>query len=151
MAASSVNAPQVQPVAVGSVAPAALTYGYQSVTATTGATTLVTVPAGQTWMGTLTASVAASAAAAATTGASAVAAFSTAGTGVAPAAGTYYAVSCQVGANTAAGTAGSACQNAGSLVNFVVVAPAANAVQVQVTTTIVGSGRIDSSAIGTLL
>lgn len=125
--------------------------GFASFAATTVATTLLTIPAGRTWVGTVGGSVAVSVAAAAATAGKARAVFSTAGAAAVPAAGTILALEAQAGANAATGTAGSG-GNSAQTVPVTVIAPAANAVQLQVTTTITGTaGVVDAYALGALL
>lgn len=132
------------------VTPANVLVGFQSFTATTAATTVLTVPAGRTWVGTLNISASVTNAAVNAVQGQARAVVTTAGAGVTPAAGTIAAVEARAGANAATGTVGTQ-GNAHINVNAVVVAPAGNAVQIQVTTTIAGTaGVVDISANGSL-
>lgn len=124
--------------------------GYQTFTATTGATTLLTIPQTRTWVGTIGAACAAQVAAAATTAGQARAVFATAGTGVPPAAGTLFAVEAKAGANAVAGLVGSQDSTSAS-VNVVVAAPAGNSVTITVVSTNTGTASIcDTWASGLL-
>lgn len=144
----STNAPLS--VSQGAPAVANILDGFQSVTATTGATTLVTVPQGRTWQGKIGASVACNNAAANAVAGNANATFSVAGAGATPT-GNVFAVDAKCGANAATGTVGSQGSNFAQT-DLVVTAPAGNAVTIQVTTTITGTGgECDSFAIGQLL
>lgn len=127
---------------------AAVLTGYQTFAATAGATTVVTVPAGDTWVGTVSLSCACVEAAAGAVQASALGVVSVAGAGATPPAGNLFAVQAVAGANAATGLTGTSDSTFGSI-PLVVVAPAANAVTVQVTVTITGtSGRVDCTAAG---
>lgn len=129
--------------------PSTVLAGYQSFTATTAATTLVTIPAGKTWTGTVAVSAACAETAAATVVPNALGVISVAGAGATPAAGNYFGVQATSGANATTGTVGSGGSNFGSL-PMIVVAPAGNAVTIQVTVTVAGTaGRVDASAFGT--
>lgn len=123
--------------------------GQQSVTASTGATTLVTIPIGRTWTGQIGANCAGSNTGAVTTQGQARAVFTTAGGTAIPAAGTYFVVEALWGANVAAGTVGTSDSTFG-MAQFTVVA-GSSAATIQVTTTIAGTiGHCDSFAIGQL-
>lgn len=125
--------------------------GFQSVTATTGATTLVTVPAGRTWVGKIGASVSCHNAAAALAAGQAKAIFSVVGVGATPPAGNVFAVTAQTAANAATGAVG-VDASADLQTDFTLIAPASGGVQIQVTTTISGTGgECDSFAIGQLI
>lgn len=125
--------------------------GRVATTATTAATTIVTVPAGRTWVGTVGASVSCAVTAATATEGRASAVISTAGTGVTPAAGVYLGVDAVAGANAATGTTGNGAANYGSA-PLAVVAPAGNAVTIQVATTNTGTvARVDAFASGMLV
>jgi hypothetical protein len=124
--------------------------GYLTFAATTAATTLITIPAGRIWVGTIGASCSCAETAAAVNTAVARAVFTTAGAGVTPAAGTYFVVDARAGQNAATGTAGTSSANYGSI-PFVVIAPAGNAVTIQVASSNQGSTSVvDASAIGAL-
>ena len=141
----------VLPMIQGAPAAADILCGFQSFTATTGATTLITVPAGRTWIGEIGASVDCAIAAASATAGQALAVFTTAGAGVTPAAGTYLAVEARAGANAATGAVGSSATNF-ACAAFVVVAPGGNSVTVQVASTNAGtSSRVDAFATGRLV
>jgi hypothetical protein len=80
----------------------------------------------------------------------ATATISVAGAGVTPAAGTVGAVSAKAAANAATGTVGSQAASFGSI-PLVVVAPAGNAVTIQVATVCTGqSPQVDATASGVL-
>lgn len=124
--------------------------GRQVFAASTATTTLITVPAGRVWQGTVGASVSCSVAAASAVAGQARALFSTAGAGVSPVAGVYFGVDAQAGANAASGTTGSQAANFGFMA-LTVVAPAQNAVTVQVASTNAGtSSLVDAFASGVL-
>lgn len=140
-----------QPVIQGAPAAANVLAGYQGFTSTTGATTIITVPQNRTWVGTIGASCSCAEVAAGTAAPIATATITTAGTGVTPAAGTYFLVDARAGANAATGTVGDGCANFGST-PFVVVAPAGNAVTIQVASTNAGTtSRVDAFASGVLI
>lgn len=145
-----VSAANRLPTATTSGAPAAanILNGFLTFAATTAATTLITVPAGRTWTGTVAVSCAASTTAAATAAGQARAVVSVAGVGVTPAAGTVLAVEAKAAANAATGTSGDSAANSLSA-PLVVVAPAGNAVTVQVATTVT-TGTVDAAASGSL-
>lgn len=145
------STPYSLPVSAPTPLAADVLAGRQVFTATTAATTLITIPAGRTWVGQVGASVATSVVAAATTAGRASAEISTAGTGVTPGAGVYLGVDALQGANAATGTVGGGNSNFGST-PLTVVAPAGNAVTVQVACTVTGtSGRVDAYASGALV
>lgn len=124
--------------------------GYQTFTATTGATTLITVPAGRTWVGTVGVACAVTTTAGSSTAGQARAVVTVAGAGVTPAAGTIMAAEAKSGANAVTGLVGTQGHRSASL-PFTVVAPGGNAVTIQVTTTITGTaGVVDSTATGAL-
>lgn len=123
--------------------------GFLTFAATTAATTLITVPADRTWTGKVAVSCAASTAAALTAAGQARAVVTTAGVGVTPAAGTVFAVEAKAAANAATGTVGNAAANSLSI-DLVVVAPAGNAVTLQVASTVT-TGTVDASASGSLI
>ena len=140
-----------QPVVIGSPSPGNITDGFLTFAATTGATTLVTAPAGRTWSGTIVMSCACSNAGANAVAAQATAVLSVVGAGSTPLNGNYVRCDAQAGANVAAGTVGDS-GNATLVFPFVFVAPAANTVSLQVTTTQAGSNsQISVSAIGALV
>lgn len=125
--------------------------GFQTFAATGGPTTVITVPQGRTWSGTVTISCATQNAGANAVTGQATGVVSTAGAGVTPVAGNYLRCDALAGANVAAGTVGDSGDNFLSS-PFVVVAPVANAVTVQATATIAGSGgQVSVSAIGNLV
>ncbi len=113
-------------VSAPAILAANVTDGRQSFTATTGATTLITIPAGRTWIGTIGASCSCAEAAAGAVAAQATATFTTVGGTATPAAGTYFVVQAQAGANVAAGLVGTQDSTFGST-RFVVVAGASSA------------------------
>jgi hypothetical protein len=115
--------------------------GFQTFTATTGATTLLTVAAGRTWVGTVGAACAVGIAAASATAGQARAVFATAGTGVTPAAGTVLAVEAKAGANAATGTVGSNGARTATM-PLTIIAPAGNSVTVTVATTQAGTASV---------
>lgn len=125
--------------------------GYLQHTSTTSAATVITVPAGRTFVGTVAVSVAASKAAAATGNGLVSALIATAGPNVTPAAGTIFAVSTRIGANAAAGTAGTNGSNFGEM-PITVVAPAGNTVTVTLASTLtsITEGAVDCSIFGVL-
>ena len=125
--------------------------GHQAFTSTTGATTLITVPAGRSWRGSLHIVCDVAVAAASATAGQALGTITTAGTGVNPAAGTYLTCEARAGANAATGAVGSQGHNSVSVDDFIVVAPAGNAVTIQAASTNAGtSSRVSFSAIGRL-
>lgn len=137
-------------VASGATSAANVLDGFQSFTATTAATTLITVPAGRTWVGTVGVACAASIAAASATAGQARAVVTVAGAGATPAAGTLFAVEARAGANAATGTVGSN-GHAAQSAPLTVIAPAGNAVTVQVATTQAGTYTVvDAFAAGAL-
>lgn len=152
--ASAVNpdgSPFSLPVSPPAPAAADVVAGRQASTATTAATTLVTVPAGRTWVGEVGASVSVSVAAAAATAGRASAEISTAGAGATPAAGVYLGVDALTGANATTGTVGTQAANY-ACAPWTVVAPAGNAVTIQVATTHTGTtSRVDAYAVGALV
>lgn len=95
------------PVSAALPAAAAILTGYQTFTATTGATTLITITAGKTAVGTFGGSLDCNVAAASSTACKARVVFATTGAGVTPAAGTFMACHVTGGANAATGTVGS--------------------------------------------
>jgi hypothetical protein len=102
------------------------------------------------WVGVLVASVKCTSAAANAVLGDCSVLFQTAGAGVTPAAGNLFGVRSNAGANAATGTVGTSGSNFGSLA-VVVIAPAGNAVQVQVVTAVAGTGGTwDASAVGLL-
>ena len=138
-------------VVTGAPAAANVLTGFQTFTATALATTIITVPAGRTWLGMLSAQSAVSVAAATAVAGSARAVISVAGAGSTPAAGALMAIEAMAAANAAGGTTGTqGSRNASN--NFTIVAPAGNAVLVQVVPTISGTaGRVDAWAAGALI
>lgn len=122
--------------------------GFLSHAATTAAAALITVPAGRTWTGTISVAAAASTAAGVAAAGQARAVVTTAGVGAIPA-GTLMAAEARSAANAATGTSGDSNSTALS-VPVVVVAPAGNAVTVQVASTIT-TGVVDVSASGMLV
>lgn len=138
------------PVTNAVIAAANILDGTQTFTSTTAATTIITVPAGRIWIGSVVVSCAAQNAAANAVVGEARGTISIAGTGATPAAGTLFEVECLVGANAVAGTVGGGTANRG-IVRAVVIAPAGNAVTIQLAATITGTGgRVSASAIGEL-
>jgi hypothetical protein len=138
------------PVSTAAPTAANILNGFGSFAATTAATTLITVPATRTWVGTVGLSVASAIAAASTVAGQARGVITVAGTNVTPAAGTVMAAEAKAGANAAAGTVGSSADHSASM-PLVVVAPAGNAVTVQVTSTVAGTaGVVDAWASGVL-
>ena len=134
----------------GVTAAADIVTGYQGFSATTANTTVVTIPAGRTWVGTVSVECACQEAAAGTVTAQATGIITTAGTGVTPAAGTYGRCDALAGANAATGTVGT---DATATLQFplTVVAPGGNAVQIQASATIAGTGgQVNVTASGTL-
>jgi len=129
------------PTAPSAPVAAEIVTGYQTFTATTGATTLLTVAAGETWVGEIGAACAVGIAAASATAGQARAVFATAGTGVTPAAGTVFAVEAKAGANSATGTVGSSGSRTASM-PLTVIAPVGNSVTVTVATTQAGTASI---------
>lgn len=124
--------------------------GYAAYTASQVATTLVTVPAGNTFIGEIGAQCDVGVAAASTTAGQALAVFTTAGANAFPAAGSVFDVEARCGANAATGTVGSQGSASGSR-RITVIAPAGNAVTIQVTTTQAGTAsRCSVWANGTL-
>lgn len=141
------------PVPTAGSAPVAanILNGFQTFTATTGATTIITVPAGRTWVGTVGAGCSTAVAAASATAGQARAVLATAGTNVTPAAGTVMAVEANAGANAATGTVGQSNALRQSM-PLVVIAPAGNSVTVTVVTTQAGTtSRVDAWASGQLV
>lgn len=138
------------PVSIAPILPANILTGFQVFTSTTAATTVITVPAGRTWVGTVLVSCGVQNAAALASAGEARGTVSVAGGGATPAAGTLFEIECVVGANAAAGTVGDGDNNSGSL-PFVIAAPAANAVTVQLASVVTGSGgRVSAAAAGLL-
>lgn len=143
--------PYTLPIQTGVVAAADILCGRIATTATTAATTLITIPAGRTWTGTIGASVALSIAAGTTAAGQATAQISVAGTGAAPTPGIYLGVDARVGAPLATSTAGAQSSNFASA-PITAIAPAGNAITIQVATTNVGtSALVDVFALGKLL
>ena len=143
--------PYTLPITAAQPLAADMLCGRQSFTATTAATTLVTIPAGRTWVGHVGASVAVSIAAASSTAGRASAELSTAGAGATPAAGVYLGVDALAGANAATGAVGTQAANYAAA-PWTVVAPAGNAVTIQVATTCTGTTtRVDAHATGALV
>lgn len=143
--------PFTLPIQTGVVVAADILCGRIATTATTGATTLITIPAGRIWVGTIGASVALSIAAGTTAAGQATAQISVAGTDAAPTPGIYLGVDARVGAPLATSTAGAQSSNFGSA-SITAVAPAGNAITIQVATTNVGtSALVDTFALGKLL
>lgn len=133
------------PTAAGDVLDGLQTFGVS-----TGATTVIQVPAGRTWVGVIAVNVSCQNAGANAATAQATGIVSTAGAGVTPAAGNYVRCTAFAGANVAAGTVGDSDANS-VVVPMVVIAPGANAVQVQAAASISGSGgEVNVSAIGVL-
>lgn len=125
--------------------------GRQAFTATTVATTIVTVPAGRTWVGQVGASVAVGVNSASTTAGQASALLSVAGAGAIPAAGVYLGVDALAGANAVTGLTGAQGSNYAAA-TWTVVAPAGNAVTIQVTATCAGTtSKVDAYATGVLV
>lgn len=106
---------------------------------TTAAATLITVPQARVWIGTIGITAACQSPAANATTSSVRGLIATAGTNVTPAAGTVLAVEAKNGANSATGTVGTQGEAANAIPNFVVIAPAGNAVTLTAATTI-GTG-----------
>jgi hypothetical protein len=126
--------------------------GTVSHTSTTAAATIVTIAAGKTWRGTIGISCDVGIAAASATAGQALGVITTAGTNATPAAGTYLACEARAGANAATGTVGAQGANSVACSDFVVIAPAGNAVTIQGASTIAGTaGRVDFFAAGIYL
>lgn len=124
--------------------------GFSSVAATQAATTFLTIPAGREWQGVVSLNCAVGVAAATAAAGQATGIVSTAGAGVIPAAGSILRCDALAGANAAGGTVGS---NDSTYVStpLTVVAPAANAVQLQLATTVAGTaGVVNVTAVGAL-
>lgn len=135
----------------GGPAAADVLVGFQTFAATTGATTVIQVPAGRTWQGTVAVNCAAAEAGAGAVQAQATCVLTTAGAGVTPAAGTIARVSAYAGANVAGGTVGSDASTS-QAIPLTIVAPAANAVQLQAATTQAGTvSEVNVTAAGNLL
>lgn len=125
--------------------------GFQTFGATTAATTIITIPQGRTWVGTITVSCSCLNIAAQAGNAQALGVVTVAGVGVTPPAGSVFAVQALAAANAAGGTVGSQGMNTGAT-PLTVIAPAGNAVTIQIAATGGGSSmRVDCSAIGVLL
>lgn len=135
-------------VTPGAPAASNILVGVLSHAITTAATTLMTVPAGRTWTGMVVVTCTTSVAAASATAGQARAVVTTAGVGVVPAAGSVLAAEARAGANAATGTVGSS-NSVTQSIPLTVVAPAGNAVTVQVASTI-STGVVDVSASGAL-
>lgn len=136
----------------GAPAAANVLAGYQSFTSTTAATTIVTVPAGRTWAGEINVNCVAAIAAASATAGQATGIITTAGANVTPTAGTYLGCDGRAGANAATGTVGSNGQDSADATDFVVIAPAGNAVTLQCTSTNAGNfSRVTCAANGRLI
>lgn len=139
------------PVAIGTLAPANILDGFQSVTATTGATTLITVPAGRAWSGTISINVGVTVTAASTVTGNMQCVVSVSGAGAIPTAGSYFQCNAVAGANAATGLTGSEAADSLGPIPFTVVAPAGNAVLVQSTVTLAGTTGVSNvSVIGAL-
>lgn len=124
--------------------------GFQSFAATTAATTVIQVPQGRTWIGYVTVSCACAENAAGLVNAQATAVLSVAGAGATPAAGNIMEVDAMTGQNSAAGTVGAQGQ-ATATVRMVLIAPAGNAIQLQLASTQAGSlSKVSASAFGEL-
>lgn len=150
-APSPVSATSPVPTTSGAATAANVLNGFQTFTATTGATTLLTVPAGRTWVGKVGAGCSTTVAAAGLTAGQARAVIATAGAGVTPAAGTVFAVEANAAVNAATGTVGSSAQ-ASQVMPLTVVAPGGNSVTLTVVTTQGGtSSRVDAWASGALV
>ena len=127
--------------------------GFNTQSATQGATTLITIPAGRTWKGKIGASCFIACAAANTTNGTAACVFSVAGAGATPAAGSIFAVRAQAAPTAAGGTTGTCGSNFGST-DVVVIAPAGNSVTIQTTITVSAAatqGIVDAFATGELI
>jgi hypothetical protein len=123
---------------------------YSQVTVTQAATTILTVPAGRTWVGQIGAACVCTNSAGTAAAAAARASFSIAGAGATPPAGNIFAVEARTGTPTAAAVDGMHLDNFG-WVPLTVVAPAGNAVTIQLTTLNVGAyASVDAFAIGAL-
>lgn len=143
--------PFTLPIQTGTVAAADILCGRIATTATTAATTLITIPAGRTWTGTIGASVALSIAAGTTTAGQASAQLSVSGTNATPTPGIYLGVDARVGAPLATSTTGAQSSNFASA-PITAIAPAGNAITIQVATTNVGTAAlVDVFALGKLL
>lgn len=119
--------------------------------ATTAATDIIVIPAGRTWQGEVTLSCDVAVVAGSAAVGRALGEVLTAGVGVTPAAGAVLRCEARAGANAATGTVGSSGANS-SRISLTVKAPAGNAVQLQLVSTISGTnGRVDASASGKLL
>lgn len=124
--------------------------GFQTFTATAGATTLITIPAGRVWVGEVDVNVACAETAAGAVQAQATAQIATSGAGVTPAAGIIATVQAVAGVNSATGTVGTQ-GHASNKFSLVVVAPVGNAVTLTVTPTVAGTfGSVNVSALGLL-
>lgn len=139
------------PVSSGAPGAADILVGHQAFTAS-GGTTVITVPAGRTWVGQITIACDVGIAAASAVAGQALGLVSTVGAGATPAAGNHLSCEARAGANGATGTVGSSGAATVVVPDFYVVAPAGNAVTVDMTATIAGTnGRVAVFATGRLV
>jgi hypothetical protein len=125
--------------------------GFQSVTATTAATTILTVPIGGIWVGTITIQCGVTVTGAVTTTGNAQCILSVSGAGATPAAGNYFQCNALAGANVVAGVTGT--QGDVYLSSPFTIAAGGVAALLQSTVSITGAttGVSNVSAIGTLV
>lgn len=139
-----------QPTSGAGITAANVLDGFQSFAATTAATTVITVPQGRTWIGQVTVQCACAEVAAGAVQAQATGVVSVAGAGATPAAGNYLEVDAFAGANAATGTVGDGAASSVTT-RMVLIAPAGNAIQLQLASTQAGTtSKVSCSAIGEL-
>lgn len=140
----------IQETVAGAPGGANVLVGFQTFAATTAATNVIQVPAGKTWTGWVSVNCSCAEAAAGAVQGQATAVLSIAGAGANPPAGNIGRCSAYAGANAATGLVGSDGNNSMQM-PLTIVAPAANAVQLQVTTTQAGTtSEVNVTASGLL-